>query len=224
MAIISNVRSNTGILSTDVQQIVSENSMRDGLDLRNLYNDELPKCNLLNRQKSNYALEVNSRRRQIREELDLRNMAMLKDNDDHFRKIQSELRKSGVSTGMASLQMLDQQLTAVLIEKRSQEFSLDDSKDEESIEQRVTKTMIQNRMNLMAPIPTPKESKASRVMRRLSLTSSIPNHDSSATHQQEANSRRAMRRLSLSPTTYTPQEKVETEQPRPRRRRNSIFG
>lgn len=222
MAVIDNLPS-TGILSTDLPELVPEKSMRDGLDLRKLYdNDQLPKYDLLSRQAST-RLSPSSRRRQIREELDLRSMSILKNNEIEFRKVQLELRKSGISTGMASLQMLDQKLTAALLEKRGQENAYCYSSDEdESMDQRVNKTIIKHRMTMIGSIPdcnnsAKEESTATRVMRRLSLTGSAPSPEYSSPNQEESTATRVMRRLSLTGSGPSPDAVTE---PRPRRRQS----
>lgn len=90
-------------------------------------------------------ISVDSTRRQVREVIDQRNLTLLKD-DNEFRRIQAELKSSGMNTGMGSLQILDQKLTKALIEKKRRN-SLDAS-EKESVTQRATKTIMKRRRSL----------------------------------------------------------------------------
>mmetsp|Transcript_26083 Transcript_26083/g.39475 ORF Transcript_26083/g.39475 Transcript_26083/m.39475 type:complete len:198 (+) Transcript_26083:106-699(+) len=87
--------------------------------------------------------ELESKVRQIREELQIRNWNISNDiTDDEFRRVQAELRKSRVKTGMGSLQVLDQKLTDTLIEKRHRSSLPTLLRDKsEGVDQNITKTM-----------------------------------------------------------------------------------
>mmetsp|Transcript_15672 Transcript_15672/g.23076 ORF Transcript_15672/g.23076 Transcript_15672/m.23076 type:complete len:186 (+) Transcript_15672:53-610(+) len=89
-----------------------------------------------------------SKLRQIREELQLRKVTISQDNNNNeFRRVQAELRKSRVNTCMASLQILDQKLTDSLIQKRSSSLPMTMGNRGECLDRRVTKTMIKRLSN-----------------------------------------------------------------------------
>mmetsp|Transcript_18268 Transcript_18268/g.27608 ORF Transcript_18268/g.27608 Transcript_18268/m.27608 type:complete len:228 (-) Transcript_18268:114-797(-) len=90
-------------------------------------------------------ISVHSTRRQVREVIDQRNLTLLKD-DNEFRRVQAELKSSGMNTGMGSLQILDQKLTKTLIEKKRRN-SLG-TNEKESATQRATKTIMKSRRRL----------------------------------------------------------------------------
>mmetsp|Transcript_31198 Transcript_31198/g.47593 ORF Transcript_31198/g.47593 Transcript_31198/m.47593 type:complete len:281 (-) Transcript_31198:66-908(-) len=100
-----------------------------------------------NQKQQSDCISVHSTKRQVREELDQRNLSLLKDEENNeFRRIQATLRNSGMNTGMGSLQLLDGILTQTLIErKRRRSMDTSTGKERGTMDQRATKTMIHRR-------------------------------------------------------------------------------
>lgn len=69
------------------------------------------------REKS-FAVSKDSRRRLIREELDLQNPFIAKDSLE-FRKVKLQLRQAGMSTGFGAIQTLHQKVTKTILKRES---------------------------------------------------------------------------------------------------------
>eukprot|EP00547_Thalassionema_nitzschioides_P000355 CAMPEP_0194198980 /NCGR_PEP_ID=MMETSP0156-20130528/173_1 /TAXON_ID=33649 /ORGANISM="Thalassionema nitzschioides, Strain L26-B" /LENGTH=160 /DNA_ID=CAMNT_0038923813 /DNA_START=44 /DNA_END=526 /DNA_ORIENTATION=+ len=94
--------------------------------------------------------------REVRYELDRRNYNFLTD-DSEFKRVQAELRKSGIQTGMAALQLLDQQVTNAMIEKRRRKSLANPENIRNSLERRATREMIakRKRSSITLPLDSP---------------------------------------------------------------------
>jgi len=90
-------------------------------------------------------MKENNLQRQVREALDLRSSAILKDENE-FRRLKVEIGKSGVITGMGTHQYLNQKLISTLTATRRRSAPLMNTEwYGDDLNQRVTRTMITER-------------------------------------------------------------------------------
>lgn len=132
-------------------------------------NADLERRALLRRKNSLVVTTVNSRQRQIREALDIRNMSIVNDLDSNeFKRVQEQLRGSGINTAVGTLQFLDKKVTEMLIEQRQKE-------NKDCLDQRVNKRMMRRRRTTIPPIDSQPDADAPKgsVLRRFTCISTM---------------------------------------------------
>mmetsp|Transcript_8293 Transcript_8293/g.12769 ORF Transcript_8293/g.12769 Transcript_8293/m.12769 type:complete len:192 (+) Transcript_8293:27-602(+) len=107
-------------------------------------NTDLKRRARLRRNASVIITTVDSRQRQVREALDLRYMSFVNDHDNYeLKKIQAQLRKSGVNTGVGVSQFLNKAVAETIIEQRRKDPM-------HCLEQRVTQKIANRRRSTMS--------------------------------------------------------------------------
>lgn len=117
--------------------------MTKQLNLQSLYGYNGNEFQCLQRSNRNF----NTEKEKIQEEIDFRTVALLT-NDDEFHRLQSELRRSGLRTGMGSLQILNKQLTDNLVDLCRQRRK---STGTVRLSQPATKSPIENKRSKSLP-------------------------------------------------------------------------